>query len=147
MCHHHPLDLHSHLCSRKWFTTCLLQTRKPRLSRWKPPGQDHTAGKEWQPDCQKGPSPSVCLSVPPRPPTCRPASLRGSMLGDGHWGLTQHLTFFCPREQKGPREVWSRLPAYLSQAGLLGGLLPDSAGLRGSPKRADPLSVPLFPDG
>ena len=89
----------------------------------------------------------LCLSVPPRPPTCRSASLQVSMLGEGHWGLTQHLTFFCPCEQKRPREVWSCLPSSLSQAGLLGGLLLDSAGLRGSTKRPDPLSVPLFPDG
>ena len=128
-------------CER--LTTHLLQMRKPRLSRVTPPGQDHTTGEEWQLNWKPGPSPSACLSVLSRPPICQPASLPGSMLGEGHRGLTQHLTFFCPCEQKGPREVWSRLPCCLSQAGLLGGLLPDCRPER-LPKKGRPsVSIPL----
>lgn len=137
----------SHLCSRKWFTHYLpLQTRNRGSAGGSLLAKTTQLVKSGSRIARK--DPALCVSLcAPRPPTCRPASLRGSMLGDGTLGADSAPQFLSVHGTERAKEVWSRLPAYLSQAGLLVGSSPDSAGLRGSPKRADPLSVPLFPDG
>lgn len=113
-----PSPGYSHLCSRSRSPLPFADEETEAQQGEKPPGQDHTAGKGNSGGHQRT-SPSVCLTGL-WASTCRPAETAGFHVGGGHWGLTQHLTFFCPTEQKGPRRL-GRLPAYLSQAGL-GGL-------------------------